>query len=102
MARKLIHHTLDDRGRLRCDNARCRYVLSAALPWGPNLIVFQCPKCGSNMLTRKDYEDSEKMVRIINWLNRWFGWLGTKEPKGTAWSLTNHDGKVTRTNTPST
>lgn len=78
--RKKIFHATDDRGRLRCDNLECGYVLPKAQPWGESLIGFSCPCCGDDMLTREDFERSEKFARRIAWINRWFGWLGTKEP----------------------
>jgi hypothetical protein len=34
-----------------------------------------CPKCGENLLTQKDYNDFEKISKMINWVNKWFGWL---------------------------
>ena len=34
-----------------------------------------CPKCGANLLTKKDYTDAVQLMKTITWLNKWFGWL---------------------------
>lgn len=34
-----------------------------------------CPWCSENLLTEKDYQQYQKTLRIINWLNKWFSWL---------------------------
>ena len=81
--KKLIHENRADLGCLRCDNPACGHVLPEPLPWGPALIGYPCPRCSSDMLTRKDFEIAEKMHRVIAGVNRWFGWLGTEEPAPT-------------------
>lgn len=81
--KKLIHTALDDRGRLHCDNPACRYVLPEPLEWSVYLVDHPCPKCGSNMLTWRDFYKAEQIERRVVWINKWFGWLGTEEkPKG--------------------
>ena len=79
MAKKLIHVDKSDVGRLHCDNARCGHTLEQSLPWGPWLIGFTCPRCASDMLTRKDFDKVEAFWRKLAWVNKWFGWLG-EEP----------------------
>jgi predicted RNA-binding Zn-ribbon protein involved in translation (DUF1610 family) len=34
-----------------------------------------CPKCGENLLTYKDYVQHQKLMRVIDFINRWFSWL---------------------------
>jgi predicted RNA-binding Zn-ribbon protein involved in translation (DUF1610 family) len=31
-------------------------------------INMPCPKCGENLLTQKDYDDSESLRKTLNWL----------------------------------
>lgn len=94
--KKLIH--VDDaRGQLHCD--ACGFVMPPGyLTFGEHLIGYPCPKCSTDMLTRRDYEDSVRMFRLIDWINKWFGWLGTEAPPkpgiGARVSIRNHDGKA--------
>lgn len=86
MTKQIFHQGLDERGRLHCDNPACGHILSLALPWSDALIGFPCPKCGSDMLTRADFERSERFTRWIAWINKWFGWLGS-EPSDAKFSM---------------
>lgn len=79
--KKIIHHdALSHIGRLHCDNAACGHILPEALPWCPELIGYACPKCGQSMLTESDYLRQEKLLRWIDTVNRWFGWMGHEYP----------------------
>jgi hypothetical protein len=78
MPRQLFHIYTDNSGRLICDNPICKHELPEALPFTEELVGYPCPKCGVNMLTRADYEGQKRMIAIINWLNKWFGWLGSE------------------------
>lgn len=93
--KKLIH-TEDGRGQLHCDNPACRYVLpEGTVTWGPHLIGYPCPKCESDMLTREDYEHSERFHRAVAWINYWFGWLGSDDPADyKSVSIRHHAGKT--------
>lgn len=97
MPREIIHVDKSDCGRLHCDNPRCGYILPNALEWGPQLIGLPCPQCDANLLTRKDYEATERAFAIFAWINKWFGWLGSKKlaTGGVEFSMRHHDGKVT-------
>lgn len=97
--RRLIHFDRSDAGRLHCDNPECNLDLPrGAVVWGEHLIGYSCPRCGDNMLTRRDYEDTEKVFARIEWLNKWFSWLPWAVEKGdprlTAVSFKTHDGKT--------
>lgn len=80
MTKKLIWDDVSTVGKLHCDNPSCGHVLPESLPWGPQLMGYECPKCGSDMLTRQDYDLVERMQKWVNRLNRWFGWLGSETP----------------------
>ncbi|SER27903.1 hypothetical protein SAMN05216548_11476 [Faunimonas pinastri] len=79
-AKKLIHFDPDDAGRLVCDNSGCGYV-APHQKFGPHLIGTPCPECGSDLLTREDYNAAARMMRVVDWINRWFGWLGNVDQK---------------------
>ena|SRR6185312_5305555 len=98
MARKLIHDDASKIGRLRCDNADCGYVLPEPLEWSESLIGHSCPRCGDSMLTRIDYVAVERMRKMVRFINRWFGWLGTERPQPhhTRHDYTFVNGKPTR------
>jgi hypothetical protein len=97
--KELIHIDTSDCGRLHCDNPECKYVLPEAQDWGKHLIGYPCPKCGSDMLTERDYRDMEKMIKRIGWINKWFGpvfgreW-NPKDPLNKMVSVRHHDGHV--------
>lgn len=97
MPKKIIHYDPAEAGALHCDNPRCGHDLPKG-PFKPELIGTPCPKCDSNMLTREDYEVTMKFFRWIDWLNKWFGWLGTESPSDprTHFKMTvqHHDGKT--------
>lgn len=100
MPKILIDCNLDTLGALHCDNPRCGYDLPLGEQrWGPHLIGMPCPKCDSNMLTRRDFEGGEQLLRVAAFLNKWFGWLG-KDPKKNPEAfrrvaLHHHNGKTT-------
>jgi hypothetical protein len=62
-----------------CDNTQCDFKVKN--PTGdPNedismYLNIPCPKCGKNLLTEEDYLQSLRVLKIINWLNKWFSWL---------------------------
>lgn len=103
--RKLLIHELNDRrGALRCDAEWCDYVSPVVHPFTDQLIGLPCPQCGSNLLTRRDYDTAMLELRIVAWINRWFGWLGCTEEQAmkkltrgklVVWRSNIHDGKLT-------
>lgn len=85
---------------IQCDTPGCGYVIpnteGGAGPDGREYINQPCPKCGANLLTEQDYILDKKMMKTINWLNKWFSWLtylsfSKKEHKAT---IHAKDGKV--------
>lgn len=94
--KKILHYDTADAGRLHCD--ACGYDLPGKLAFTERLIGFECPECGANMLTRRDYDATVKLFRvvdIINKIGRIIG-LGTERPPAKAVSLgvKMHDGAV--------
>jgi len=80
MAKKIIHYDPNEAGALHCDNPRCGFDLPKG-PFKAEMIGTPCPRCDSNMLTREDYEATMKFFRFVDWMNKWFGWLGTESPR---------------------
>ncbi len=81
--RKLIE--IKQENLIECDNQNCDYVIVNQSS-NPNKSIKQyinkpCPKCGENLLTEKDYLDSEKFMRVLNWMNKWFSWVTIFIPK---------------------
>lgn len=61
-----------------CDNKLCDFKVlntSGELSLDSKYLNVPCPKCGTNLLTEKDYNNFKKTVKIINFLNKWFSWL---------------------------
>ena len=62
-----------------CDNPNCDYKVENptknAYADISGYVNMACPKCGENLLTDKDYNDSLVLLKLIDKINRWFGWL---------------------------
>jgi len=61
-----------------CDNPTCNFHIPYTDENKDELsyyINIPCPKCGENLLTEKDFIQSEKVMNLINWLNKYFSWL---------------------------
>lgn len=97
--RKLIHVDPSNVGKLHCDE--CGYDLPEAKSWDEfssgSLTGYECPACGADMLTFLDWHSTMKMFRWIEWINKWFGWMGKEQPGKTAVavSIKTHNGKLT-------
>jgi ssDNA-binding Zn-finger/Zn-ribbon topoisomerase 1 len=65
---------------IECDNPNCDYnIPNETKKFDEDISSYvnaPCPKCGENLLTERDYRDSVSLVKKINWINKWFGWLG--------------------------
>ena len=80
MKSKLIK--LECKNLIECDNPNCDYVIPNPTK-DPNAEIIQfinvpCPQCGVNLLTQKDYLFNLETMKKVNWVNKWFGWLGSK------------------------
>ena len=79
MTKKIIFYDLNRLGQLHCD--ACDLTLPGSIALSEALIGTPCPHCGADMLTRKDYESTRRMLRIVDLLNAIFGPLfGKEEP----------------------
>ena len=84
---------------VECDNPKCDYKVKN--PTGSpfedisSFVNMSCPECGENLLTIKDYLQSRRVLKIVAWLNKWFGWLTFFSPKNGTYESTYikcHDG----------
>jgi hypothetical protein len=99
MKRKLIE--MHQEYLVVCDNTNCNYKVIN--PTGdPNMDAIEylnkpCPVCNENLLTDIDYIQSLHMMKIINWINKWFSWLMFFVPKSKKLKSTFvhfHDGEM--------
>lgn len=68
-----------------CDNPKCDFKIENETK-DPKMDCSEylnvgCPNCGENLLTEKDYLDYQRLLKIINWMNKWFSWLTIFTPK---------------------
>jgi HPt (histidine-containing phosphotransfer) domain-containing protein len=59
-------------GYIQCDNPGCGYespTETTSLEHLKEQIGTPCPKCGSNLLTQEDYDDTAKTFEYLNILN---------------------------------
>lgn len=83
MKRKLIE--LKQEHLIVCDNKN--YDYKVINPTGdPNMDAIEylnkpCPDCGENLLTEDDYIQNLHMIKIINWMNKYFSWIMFFVPK---------------------
>ena len=63
---------------LVCDNEKCDFHIPHTVENKNELVSYlnvPCPKCGENLLTEQDLIQSEKVMKVINFLNKYFSWL---------------------------
>ena len=73
---KLIEYNQED--LIVCDNITCNFKVKNSLEEVTKLIDYlnkPCPLCGENLLTENDYGNHKKIIKIINFINKWFGWI---------------------------
>lgn len=98
MIKKLIHYNKNQAGNLDCD--QCGYT-DCNQCFAPDLIGRKCPECGADMLSEKDYKDTVRLFKVLDWINKWFGWIGSESPdqqqgyNSYKMSIKTHDGKIT-------
>lgn len=89
---------------IECDNYKCDFKVpnignDTSLEAGKEYVNMPCPKCGWNLLTEKDYNDTASMLRTVRWVNRWFSWLrwfSTKKEKETLYAKVQDGIKLKR------
>lgn len=77
--RKLIE--MHQEHEVVCDNPQCDFKLSCETGEIIQFLNVSCPECGENLLTEKDYLDNLSVLKVINWLNRYFSWIMLFVPK---------------------
>ncbi|MFA9219865.1 MAG: hypothetical protein ACEQSL_01620 [Sediminibacterium sp.] len=80
--RKLIEKSQDS--LITCDNPKCDFTIPYSEDMEAYTIIYlnqPCPKCGENLLTEQDYIQHERILKVVNWLNRWFSWTTYLVPK---------------------
>lgn len=56
---------------IKCDNPKCDFAdSSVAFEDYKDYVNQPCPLCGENLLTKKDYRNCKRLVRITNIINR--------------------------------
>ena len=77
-----------------CDNKTCDFkipnITKDANTSIKGYVNKPCPDCGENLLTEKDYIDSEKLMRVLNWMNKYFSWLTIFSSKKSETKVTAH------------
>jgi len=62
-----------------CDNPKCDFTIeNESKEFDVDIkpyVNMPCPKCGENLLTEKDYNDSVQMVKAVKFINKWFSWI---------------------------
>jgi hypothetical protein len=74
--RKLIEKHQD--ALIVCDNEKCDFTIPYSEEEEKYLDLFidvPCPKCGENLLTEEDYIQHQKLLKVVNFINRWFSWI---------------------------
>ncbi len=57
---------------IKCDAKHCNYKDTTVVWEDAHLYVNSpCPECGSNLLTKKDYD----AVQLLCWLEKYVGWI---------------------------
>jgi ribosomal protein S27AE len=74
--RKLIEK--QQNSLVACDNQSCDYSVPYTDETEKYLVLFinkPCPKCGENLLTMEDYLQYQNLMKVVNFVNRWFSWI---------------------------
>lgn len=74
--RKLIE--TEQKILVTCDNPNCDYEVPCTDENRDSLRFYineQCPECGENLLTIEDYLQHQKIMKAVNFINRWFSWI---------------------------
>lgn len=80
-----------------CDNPKCDYKERIEAKQLSTYLYKYCPICGEILLTDADYVNYQNMIKVIDFINRWFGWIAIfikQSDKKKLVSVHHHD-KVT-------
>lgn len=94
--RKLIEKTQEN--LIVCDGENCEYEIPWSEEGEKNITSYinrPCPLCGENLLTIEDYTQYQKIMKSVNWVNKWFSWITIfmkKNPKTHSVSVHVHNG----------
>ena len=94
--RKLIETS--QKALIVCDNPKCDYEIPFTKDEEDRLYLHideSCPLCGQNLLTMDDYLQHQKLIRAVNFINKWFGWITifiSKKAKETTVQVYTHNG----------
>ena len=62
-----------------CDNKTCDYKVENPTKdprhSSAQYVNKPCPKCGENLLTQQDLDAFLRLLRVVDFVNKWFGWL---------------------------
>ncbi len=94
--RKLIEITQET--LIQCDNPLCDYVIkNETKDINADISMYinkPCPKCGENLLTEEDYHTSKKLLKYVNFMNKWFSWttIFSRSKENSKVEMHVHDG----------
>jgi len=63
---------------LTCDNPNCDFEQSFKELTPEEMSKFigcRCPQCDQNLLTKEDHEQYLSFLKVVNWINKWLGWI---------------------------
>lgn len=60
---------------IKCDSRYCDYRKQIDINSIDGYLNVSCPKCGKNLLTQNDYENSLKLIKMVSWINLLFSWV---------------------------
>lgn len=63
---------------VKCDNLKCNYFVPYSDDNEKDLLSYidvLCPKCGKNLLTKEDYLQYQKIMKIVDFINYYFSWI---------------------------
>lgn len=87
--KKLI--IIEERDLVVCDNPTCDFKIPSTSDINiVDCINKPCPECGENLLTEKDYLQYVNVMKVVDWLNKWFSWLTIFERKNQRKKATLH------------
>lgn len=78
--------------KIDCDNSSCNFTKDIGLVDVGNYLNKPCPLCGDNLLTEEDYKQAMNTLKVINWINKWFGWVSIFSKKSSKVQIKHYKG----------